>query len=98
MGIDLGLRIMKLALLVGGIPVCPKVGCSLLPFWGQDPSICCLVTIFHAVKLIHCDLFYSLGDFQWWKKYLLGERETIFELEDKGYAIADFKEFCMEDH
>lgn len=88
MGIDPGLWIMKLDWLVGGITVCLRVGCSLLPFWDQDPSICCLVPIFHVIKLTHCNLFYSLGDFQWWKKCLLGEREAIFELEDKWYAIA----------
>lgn len=91
MGINPGLWIVKLDLLVGGITVGPKVGCSLLPFWVQDPSIWCSVTIFHVVKLTQRNLFYSLGDFQWWKKCLLGEREAIFELEDKWYAIAVFK-------
>lgn len=97
MGIDPGLWIMKFDLLVGGITVCHRVGCSLLPFWGQDPSICCLVPIFHVIKLTHCNLFYSLGDFQWWKKCLERGRQYL-NLKISDMLLLFAKEFCMEDY
>lgn len=97
MGIDLGLRIMKLALLVGGITVCPKVGCSLLPFWGQDPSICCFVTIFHAVKFtVTCSTLWVISSGG--KNIYLERGRQYLNLKISDTLLLISKEFCMEDH